>query len=36
MADKELLERLDQWHEEDQHQRIVDEVKGLPPEQAAE
>lgn len=36
MADKELLERLDQWHEEDQHQRIVDEVKALPPEQAEE
>ena len=32
MLDQELLARLDQWHEENQHKRIVQEIQGLPEE----
>ncbi|MCI9508370.1 MAG: DUF2004 domain-containing protein [Angelakisella sp.] len=32
MIDQELLARLDQWHEENQHKKILQEVQGLPEE----
>ena len=32
MIDQELLTRLDQWHEENQHKKILQEIEGLPRE----
>ena len=32
MIDKELLEKLDQWHEDNHHQKIIQEIEGLPEE----
>lgn len=32
MIDQELLTRLDQWHEENQHKKILQEIEGLPQE----
>ena len=36
MADQELLTRLDQWHEENHHKRIIQEITDLPEETRGE
>lgn len=36
MTNKELLERLDQWHEDNRHKEIIQAIEALPEEQQGE